>query len=430
MKVRFLELLLVVVSLAVGYGLIEIGYRAYLYYTLAIDAKYGVMTVDAPSIGFSGVPGTVIGPYKVNSTVHRKVYDADDNVVLENHYRVNNLGWISGSDYTREKPDGEYRIAVIGDSLTGNMTSNLPWTDVLQRRLNADPDLVKALGVQRIAVLNLGVAGASMEFMANPLAVIARRFSPDMLVVNYITEDLPRRHNGALDTLDKMPPEPPAPVNEVQSETPYITVPSVTIRGVAIPLTCASGPPTLSNPDCRPSTFWSVPRGKDVTAAEVRALKQAVAREALWQRIVLSTKPLALLEAIGRANAQSAPTAHSQDSGADIELGLRALGFISRLHSKVIVTHNPLQWHLDRTNRPAAMEPFIEQARAAGHDVVQMEDHLPVSLGAAEWARWYMLPYDGHWSDYGGEVYGKAMYELLRARLMKERDTPTVQAVP
>lgn len=425
-RTRFFELLLVPISLIVGYGLIEIGYRAYLHYTYAVEAKYSVAVQDAPVIGMSTTPGTVLGPFPINRVVSRKLYDADSHVVLQNRYRVNNLGWLSGSDYTRVKPTGEFRVAVIGDSMTGNQTSNVAWTDILQDRLNGDKALLSALGVSRIAVLNLGVPGASMQLMANPLSVIARRFDADMVVVNFLIEDLGRRH-GADFGFEQVLPEPPAaPANEVQVERAASGAADLMVRGVEIRVFCSSGEVSPANPNCKPSPLWTVPPGRELSTEEVHAVKVDVARQFLLHRVLLSPRPLALLEVLGRsvigpARAQIAPMGHSADAGTDIQVGLRAIAFVRRLHQHVLVTHNPLQWHIDRTGRPAVLDTFLARAKAAGHDVVQMEDHLPTHLGANEWTRWYMMPHDGHWSDYGGEVYGRAMYRVVRARLLERK---------
>lgn len=42
----------------------------------------------------------------------------------------------------------------------------------------------------KIPVHNIGATAADMRPMANPLAVIARRFFPDMPVVNLAVEDI------------------------------------------------------------------------------------------------------------------------------------------------------------------------------------------------------------------------------------------------
>jgi tetratricopeptide (TPR) repeat protein len=52
--------------------------------------------------------------------------------------------------------------------------------------------------------------------------------------------------------------------------------------------------------------------------------------------------------------------------------------------------------------------------------MVKMEDYLPIQFGKAEVSRWY-IKNDGHWSDYGAEVYGRAMHLTLRNRLLASR---------
>ena len=70
--------------------------------------------------------------------------------------RTNNFGLVSQRDYRPEKKPREYRIALIGDSLTACVTNDVPWGDLLEDRLNADENLKKALGVHSFTVLNFG----------------------------------------------------------------------------------------------------------------------------------------------------------------------------------------------------------------------------------------------------------------------------------
>lgn len=423
MKTRFPEILLILVATAVGYGVCEIAYRAYLYSEYAVDGKFAVATLDAPILGMPHTPRGVLGPYTPDRVVTRNVYDANDRLISQSRHKINNFGWTSGSDYTREKPAGEYRIAVVGDSLTANINSSVPWTDVLQRHLRADRHLISALGVETISVLNLGVGGASMSFMATPLSVIARQFSSDMLVVNFPIEDIARRISRS-DELEMTPDNPSETGGEVRGAR---HLPTVRIGDVEVPMVCEDGDPSLANPKCRILSILFVPQGRDLSAAEVREVKAKLAREVAWQKVVLNLKPLLLYEVLGapivaRAQAQVAPLTHnSGNPEADMALGLRSFAFIHRLHRNVLVTHNPLQWHLDRSNRPAVLDQFLSRAKDAGYDVVQMEAHMPIHLGAPEWTRWYMMPIDGHWSDYGAEVYGRAMYRVVRSRLLQQK---------
>lgn len=412
------------VSLVVGYGLIEAGYRAYLYYSYAVRADYYVAIMDArlPSINVNA-PGNVFGPYPRGTVYTLTQYDQDDHPINRHQVHINNLGWVSHYDYTVAKPADEYRIAIVGASLTACLNNEDPWPDVLQRNLNHDHNLLTQLGVQRITVLNLGAAGSPLQNMANPLAVIARRFSPDFLVANFAIEDVVLFHPEI--PFSPIPDEPAAPADTpVPRES--INQAEFIVDGVEIPLICPGREGrTASNPECSVSRVWYVPPGRDIDGPELKELKRTVARQLLLHRVLLSSRPLALLELLGRpaiprpqvADTISPAATQSQDIG--IEPALRAFQIITQLHQNVMFAHNPLHWHLTGQSRPEILNGFISLAASRGFDIVQLEDHLPIQRGERDWARWYLD--DGHWSDYGAQIYGEAMYRAIRSRLLATR---------
>src|SRR5262245_48891616 len=178
MPSRLLNALLTIASLVVGYLVVEAGYRIYQYYSLVVLGHFAVTTVDVREIpSLLGKPGEVRGASGPSSGITRAQYDDHAPVAIRNRVPTNNPPRVARYSYQREKPTGEYRIAVVGDSLTASVNNTYPWPDELQRRLNADQELLAALKAERITVLNLGVPGAGLDLMANPLAEIGRRFS-------------------------------------------------------------------------------------------------------------------------------------------------------------------------------------------------------------------------------------------------------------
>jgi tetratricopeptide (TPR) repeat protein len=177
------------------------------------------------------LPGSVEGHHPPNSVAALTQFNKNDHIVQRHNVRINNLGWISHYNYERSKAPNEFRIAIVGDSMTASQNNEIPWPDVLQRKLNADADLLAALDVKTITVLNLGVAGAE------------------------------------------------------------------------------------------------------------------VAKRLLVHRVLLTLKPLALLEVLGRpgiprARAAEPPTTmRSGQEAEDIDIGLRALRFIHQVHPNVLITH-------------------------------------------------------------------------------------------
>jgi len=428
---RLAQAVLVVVSLLVGYILIEAGYRLYLYRHYTVQPGYLVMTTDVPPVATTfGRPGSVFGLFAAGKPFTLTIYAPDGTMFDRHRVPVNNLGWVSEFDYARRKEVSEYRIAVVGDSLTASINNSQPWPDVLQRRLNEDKPLLAKLGVRRISVLNLGVAGASMGMMANPLSVIARRFSPDLLVVNFIVEDLPRPY---ADDYAKVPDDPTPTPPDIASES-EIKPPYVKVDGLQIPLSCSSQPEVLSNPDCKVSVMWYVPKETVFDRDAINHIKFHAAKQIVWHRVMLSKEPLVLRQLMGRAIIQQAttdlPAPHLLSVKRDEEERARAIAvlkFIQSIHPNTLVLHNPLYPHLKGetyihgVTLASDLDPLMEEARKSGVSITRMERYMPVEKGEREWTRWYNLPNDGHWSNYGAEVYAAAVQQVIEQRLLSGR---------
>jgi hypothetical protein len=411
---RALEAALVAVSVILCVLCIEVGYRVYLFYTFAVQANYPVQVVDGPqpSINF-GYPGNVFGPMPIAAHYNAFYYDGQDRLIYEHKVLTNNLGWTSRYNYSVAKASGEYRIAVVGGSTTAADDNELAWTDVTQDRLNGDTQLLSALGVERISVLSIGVAGASVSFLANPTAIIAARFSPDMVVANLSIENA--LAGGSSEFVA------PTDVRELLSiaplqSPPELRLPFVVIDNVTIPLYCSRGDQVVSNPDCMVSPIWYVSPGTRLSSADLAKVKVSIARRRLLYTVLLSFRPLALLRALGHAAIPQAGAATLTDPQHHaFTVALKALQFVRQLQPNMLITHNPHIWHLKPDNS-ALVDELIRQIGSDGFDIVRMSDHMPAGLETKEAANWYM--FNGHWNDHGAEVYGEAIYRVLRERLL------------
>jgi hypothetical protein len=339
--------------------------------------------------------------------------------VYRNKVRTNNLCWTSRYDYSVAKAPGEYRIAVVGGSTTAAVDNELAWTDVLQDRLNSDREMLTALGVERFSVLNIGFIGAGMSTIAVPGTTIARRFSPDLTVINFSIDTL---------TMDgmrefKAPAEPELQVKQTEPEQSKASAEPdfALVKDVEIRLYCSRGPASLSNLDCIVSPFWYVPPGRERSGAEIAEIKQTVARRRLLYPVLLSPRPLALLEILGHPvipRAHAAESTLTKQQLAQFESMLSALQFIHRLQPHLLLTHNPHIWH---AQPPVSfqIDELIAQLKRGGFVIVKMSEHMPSQLDSDEAKSWYM--FDGHWNDNGAAIYGGAVAQVIRQRLLAER---------
>src|SRR5262245_54202943 len=88
---RLFEAMLVSVSLLIGLGIVEIGYRLYLYYTYAVQAEYAIKVMDArmPNVNI-GEKGNVLGPYPRGSSYTETAYDKDNQILEKHKVSINN----------------------------------------------------------------------------------------------------------------------------------------------------------------------------------------------------------------------------------------------------------------------------------------------------------------------------------------------------
>jgi hypothetical protein len=137
------------------------------------------------------------GLFKINTVIDIAVAHPTAGI-LNFSVRTNNVGLLSEHDYVVERDPSrpEYRIAVIGDSMTGTSTATYQWVDTVQELLNSSAVLREKVGGKTIIVYNLGWIGAGFNTFWQEYDRSARYFTPDLVVVNYIDIDLERTGKG------------------------------------------------------------------------------------------------------------------------------------------------------------------------------------------------------------------------------------------
>jgi hypothetical protein len=183
------DALLASASIALAYLALEIGYRAYQYRTLP-DRLFAIVAAQ-----LSGGPSTrdqfMFDPH----TGYRYTpnFDGVRGAPWYSRWRTNSHGHVSQFEYPQRRPPGEYRIAVVGDSLTANITNNVRWTELVEERLNAAPAWRAAVGGHFTRVINFGVDGMGMVQFGAMVRYHVMDFEPDLVIVNFIADDILRR---------------------------------------------------------------------------------------------------------------------------------------------------------------------------------------------------------------------------------------------
>ncbi len=168
MKRFFARFCLVFLAMAVTLGAVEVLVRIFwtkLSGTAVIPLTLKIHRFSTnPVMGYELVPGSV---------------SFEDNA----WYRINKDG-IRDRDYSRTKPNGTFRIAVLGDSVTFGLGLELEdtWPKQLERELqNTNP---------QVEAINFGVMGYNTPQEAERIQDKVLAYSPDLILIGYSLNDI------------------------------------------------------------------------------------------------------------------------------------------------------------------------------------------------------------------------------------------------
>jgi hypothetical protein len=183
------ELALVLLAIVLGNITFEIGYRAYKYVTLP-DRLFATVAEHSP-IAPNAATNYIFDPrtgYRYPSN-----FEARRGPPWFSHWRTNSHGHVSRFEYPQRKPAGEYRIAVVGDSFTANITNNVRWTELLEAHLNASAEWKASVDGRFTRVINFAVDGMGLINFSAMIRHHVPAFEPDLIIVNFVTDDILRR---------------------------------------------------------------------------------------------------------------------------------------------------------------------------------------------------------------------------------------------
>jgi hypothetical protein len=336
-----------------GYAAVEVAYRAYQYYAV----RAALVAAAAARFSADGT-GVSIFDERTGYRYRPNLDFQPENSPFPVHYRTNAHGLIAREDYPVQKPAGEFRIGLIGDSFTANVTNSVRWGDVLEDRLNASPRWREAVGDRRTRVVNFGLDGIGVVQFDDVAATMTMPFGIDLLVVNMIRSDVARR--------------------------PYF-------RG----------------------------RRESVSQADIT---NWVERNALSQMSWLSPYPEVLAVVSGRlfrlaprltverAGALLMGERHYanvEDAG---EQSAQAAREVMRLYPGAVWLVHPAMWDYtaeEDTLFRMSYEAFVRRVPEIA--LVDMMPRLPTPRSRDELNSWFNVPHDLHNSDLGLRIYGEAV---------------------
>lgn len=401
---------------------IEYGYRYHLTQKFS-HANYPFLIADAPfRVEDLRARTPDDGLYVKDTVLNYHSFDAGHNALYNSRIHFNADGYRSDHTYPRPGSD-TYRIAVLGDSMTANFQSDRTWTDIAGEMLNADTELKARLGVPEFAVMNFGINGAGFETMAQVHWDHARKFEPQLTVVNFITPDLLRHqvHVEPVDDLGLAPRE-------------YRGLIDVSANGVPAKTAVFCDTPTIDfvRPDCRPSTLIFVDESHARDREAIAAIRLALSGKFLWSKLWQSTYPYAWSAALSRPFVlddrsfmdifTTSPAPRAQEPGEPqdpVSLSALAIRKLSANAPNLALFHTPLGGELRAgARRHGMVVGFSDQV---GVPVCFMEDFLP-NPDIEHVNSWFHPEPDGHFTNRGVAIYGEAVYRALRAILIEQHD--------
>jgi len=158
---------------------ISLAFGSLIFFFFVIEFGFKLVAFIQPNqTGPSAIKGL---PYENTSNASFWRYDRE---VGFNHYRHNQFG-LRGSDTTLKKPEGVFRIAMLGDSVLhgGNVNQDETTPAQFEKILN------QKLADKKIEVLNFGVASYGLPEYVIQLNEKVQKFSPDVVMIGMCLND-------------------------------------------------------------------------------------------------------------------------------------------------------------------------------------------------------------------------------------------------
>lgn len=365
------------------------------------------------------------GLYLPNLKVNYLGFNAEHTLLYRSRIETNAQGYRSVFDYPPPTDSGEFRVAVLGDSMTASHLADAPWTDVVHQRLNADAALKAALGVKRFFVYNFGVKGAGFDTFAQVYQDHARRFRPHMVVTNFITPDILR-------TQLRVEPETPLGIG-IPLYRGNVDV-SVDEIAASIVLSCTTPPLALGRSDCTPETLMRIDARHMGNKVAVAAAKKRMSQQFIWTKLWRSTYPYSFAAALGEKFvvtdkkftdiigliqgkvADQTARAPSASHAAHLKRSAAAIARIRDLTKDLVILHNPTSGELLAGVKRIPLA--VQLGEAAKTRVIHMGELLRNVDNKDEVTSWFNLPHDSHFNNKGIRIYGEAVTGVIEELLL------------
>jgi hypothetical protein len=287
-------------------------------------------------------------------------------------WRTNAHGHIARNEYSIAKPSDEFRIGLVGDSFTANVTNTIRWGDVLEDRLNDSLQWREITGPRYTRVINFGLDGIGTVQFDDVVEHMVLPFEVDLLIVNLLRSDVARRPYYRGDQGERTGEQIERYAEKALGSLPwwsaYPEVLAVTL-GHFLALTPRLNAAKAGSPLGGPRHFEKV---EEAVAASADALRKI------------------------RCNFPAA----------------------------MFLVH-PAYWDYQGKEEVlyrATFEGLV--SKVSDLDFIPMMNVLPRPSSRSELDSWFNVPHDLHNSDLGLRVYGEAVATLLLQRYTSSKQMP------
>lgn len=359
----------------------------------------------------------VIGTYQKipGSKGVRYEFDKEHNLEFKADVRFNNWGYRSDFDLSDEKGSHEFRIAVFGDSYTECETNDFTWVDVLHKNLSKNTELLNKLDRKTITVANFGRSGSGFQRFAMEYLAVRERFKPDLTIFAFIDEDF----NRLIHKLRRDGFTPPSSKQNARSDIQaarienYLQIPNFGGQLYAVP----SGSKIFERTLYYTGQDHSQILGKENVNNAKRFLSETVAREKY-----LKSWGCELCKLVGSTVQSRFPELAQLmvgDNNSDDIFLQAASESIEIVGPEPLILVN-LPTFYETINQHSQSGPvrspqyFPQLAlRKPSLPIIPLADFLPKSASYEEKYSWFTLPWDGHPSNKGAQLFGETLTSLL-----------------
>lgn len=360
--------------------------------------------------------GVVVNTYFKAPHSKGKWYEFSEDLKFEfqNDVAFNNWGFRFHEDYSAQKSDSEFRIAVLGDSYTENETNDFTWVTPFSVALNSNTELKKVLGVSKITVANFARSGSGVIHMSRELTRVGKLFKPDLVIFAFIDEDFNRITNSKA-----------TKVNSFETESALIKNNKFKCASEEVPGAPGFYACTGSNWVSRAFYYDGGDEKEIMNEANLKKLKDYMK----YHVFMKASESIIWREVKKYARKIEVNNYHNLYFSKFEE----ALENAQKIQKEVLFLNLPAFYEIvNQSSEKAPPKPFTYWPhffrKRPDVPLISLIDHLPKNASYKERYSWFSLPYDGHPSNKGALLYGEISADMIAKYIIAKsnRKTPDV----